>query len=59
MSYLQKYVFLKKEKDINVQGFNMIASKNEAKTMTKNIFHVTISTNSIVKHVTQTRNMSM
>ena len=38
MSYLQKYVFVKKEKDINVQGFNMIASKNEAKAMTKTYF---------------------
>ena len=37
MSYLQKYVFQKKTKDINVKVFNMITNKNEAKTMTKQI----------------------
>ena len=36
MSYLQKYVFQKKQ-DINVKAFNKIANKNEAKTMTKHI----------------------
>ena len=36
MSYLQKYVFQKKQ-DINVKAFNEIANKNEAKTMTKHI----------------------
>ena len=56
MSYLQKYVFVNKTKDINVQGFNMITSKHEAKTIKKNIFHVIINANSIVKHVTQTKN---
>ena len=37
MSYLQKYVFRKKKKDINVKVFNMITNKNEAKTMAKHI----------------------
>ena len=33
MSYLQKYVFQKKKKDVNVKVFNMITNKNEGKTM--------------------------
>ena len=37
MIYLQKYVFQNEKKDINVKVFNMIANKNEAKTMTKHI----------------------
>ena len=37
MSYLQKYVFRKKTKDIIVKVFNMITNKNEAKTMTNHI----------------------
>ena len=37
MSYLQKYVFQKKTKNVNVDIFNMIANKNEAKTMAKHI----------------------
>ena len=36
MSYLQKYVFQKKQKT-NVKEFNMITNKNEAKTMTEHI----------------------
>ena len=41
-----------KTKDINVEAFNMITNKNEAKTM-KNIFHVILNANSIVQHVIQ------
>ena len=37
MSYLQKYVFQKKTKGINVKAFNMTANKNETKTMTKHV----------------------
>ena len=37
MSYHQKYVFQKKQKNINVKAFNMITNKSEAKTMTKHI----------------------
>ena len=47
MSHLQKYMFQKKKKDINVIVFNMIATKNEAKAMTKQ-FHVIVNVNSIV-----------
>ena len=36
MSYLQKYVFQKRQK-ANVGAFNMITNKNEAKGMTKHI----------------------
>ena len=36
MSYLQKYVFQKRQK-ANVEAFNMITNKNEAKGMTKHI----------------------
>ena len=35
MSYLQRYVFQKKTKDINVKVFDMIINKNEAKTLRK------------------------
>ena len=39
MCYLQKYVFKKKKKkkDIDINVFNMITNKNEAKIMTKHI----------------------
>ena len=37
MSYLQKYVFRKKTKDINVEVFNMVINKNEAKAIVKHI----------------------
>ena len=37
MSYLQKYVFQKKSKDINDKVFNLITYKNDAKTMTTHI----------------------
>ena len=36
LSYLQKYVF-QVTKDVNVKEFNMITSKNEAKTLVKHI----------------------
>ena len=36
MSYLQKYVFQNKQKT-NVEAFNMITNKNEAKVMTEHI----------------------
>ena len=36
MSYLQKYVFQKKQ-DINVKAFNMITNKDVAKAMTRHI----------------------
>ena len=36
MSYLQKYVFQKKQ-DININAFNMIANKDKAKAMTEHI----------------------
>ena len=36
-SHLQKYIFQKKTKDINVKAFNMITNKNEAKTISKRI----------------------
>ena len=35
MSYLQKYVFQKR--DINVKSFNMITNKSKVKTMAKHI----------------------
>ena len=37
MSYLQKYGFQKKPKEINVKAFNMITNKDEAKAMTEHI----------------------
>ena len=39
MCHLQKYVFKKKKKkkDIDINVFNMITKKNEAKIMTKHI----------------------
>ena len=37
MTYLQKYAFRVKQKDINVKVFNMITNKNEAKTMVKHV----------------------
>ena len=37
MFYLQKYVFQKKGKNINVKAFNMITNKNEANAMTEHI----------------------
>ena len=52
MSNLQKYMCRKKAKDINVQVFDTIANKNEAKTMTQHIsryckykFNVQLSSN--------------
>ena len=45
----------KKVKGIIVKVFNMIANKNEAKTMTK-IFHVNVNANLIVQHVIQIKN---
>ena len=42
MSYLQKYVFQKKSKDINDKVFNLITYKNDAKTMTTQ-FHVIVN----------------
>ena len=53
MSYLQKYVFQKKPKDINVKVFNMITNKNEAKTMTKQISCDCKCKCSIVQHIIQ------
>ena len=47
MSYLQKHVFLQRKQKTNVEVFFMIATKNEAKAMTKQ-FHVTVNVNSIV-----------
>ena len=35
MSLLQKYVFQKETKDINIKSFNMITNKDEAKAMTE------------------------
>ena len=52
MSYLQKHVFLQRKQKTNVEVFFMIATKNEAKAMTKQ-FHVTVNVNSIVQHVFQ------
>ena len=63
MSCLQKYVFPKKTKDINVKVFNMITNKNAAKTMEKHIsrdckckFNSTTcdsNKNRIIKHVNE------
>ena len=35
MSLLQKYVFQKETKDINIKSFNMITNKDEVKAMTE------------------------
>ena len=56
MSYLQKYVFQKEQKYINVKAFNMIAIKNEAKVMTIHI-SVIVNANSITQHIIQTKNV--
>ena len=37
MSYLEKYVFYKKQRTINVKAFNMITNKNEANAMAEHI----------------------
>ena len=37
MSYLQKYVFPKEAKDINVKALNMITTKDKAKAMAEHI----------------------
>ena len=48
MSYLQRYLFQKKQKNGNVKVFNMITNKNEAKAMETHIF-VIANQNSIVQ----------
>ena len=44
MTYLQKYVFQWKTKDININIFNMISNKKNLKQW-KNIFHVAVNAN--------------
>ena len=44
MTYLQKYVFQWKTKDININIFNMISNKKNLKQW-KNIFHVVVNAN--------------
>ena len=55
MYYLQKTCVPKETKDINVEVFDMIATRNEAKAMAKQ-FHVIGNANSIVPHVIQIKN---
>ena len=55
MSYLQKYGFEKKTKDINVKTFNMITNKNEAKSIIKHILY-DCKWNPIVQHVIEIKN---
>ena len=55
MSYLQKYGFEKKTKDINVKTFNMITNKNEAKSIIKHILY-DCKLNPIVQHVIEIKN---
>ena len=55
MYYLQKTCVPKETKDINVEVFDMIATRNEAKAMAKQ-FHVIVNANSIVPHVIQIKN---
>ena len=62
MSYLQKYVLQKKQKDINVKAFNIITNKIETKAMTEHVLcdcksklnsttYVIQNRNGITKHV--------
>ena len=55
MTYIQKYVFQVKARNINVKTFNVTTNKNEAKTMIKHI-SCDRECKSVGEHVIQIKN---